>query len=60
MIERYASKEINEIWSDKNKLKLWQKTELAVIEAMAELGQIGKEIYQKISETLLRHPIDIN
>jgi len=60
MIERYADKEINEIWSDENKLKLWQKTELAVIEAMAELGQIAEEIYQKIAEILSNHPIDVN
>lgn len=60
MIERYASEEIKQIWSDENKLKLWQQTELAVIEAMVELGQIPEEIYRQISETLLSHPIDIN
>ena len=60
LIERYASKEINEIWSDKNKLKLWQKTELAVIEAMVELERISEEIYQKIAELLSSHPIDVN
>lgn len=60
MIERYASKEINEIWSDENKLELWQKTELAVIEAMVELGQIVEEIHQKISQILESHPIDVN
>jgi hypothetical protein len=60
MIERYASKEINEIWSDENKLKLWQETELAVIEAMAEIEQIDKEVYQKISKILKSQPIDVN
>ena len=60
MIERYVSKEINEIWSDENKLKLWQKTELAVIKAMAELGQITEETYQKIAEILQGQPMDIN
>jgi len=60
MIERYADKDIARIWSDENKLKLWQKTELAVIKAMAELGQIAEEIYQKISGILESQPIDIN
>jgi adenylosuccinate lyase len=60
MIERYADEDISRIWSDENKLKLWQKTELAVIEAMVVLGKIPQEIYEKISEILLSHPIDID
>jgi adenylosuccinate lyase len=60
MIERYADKDIARIWSDENKLKLWQKTELAVIEAMAEIEQIDKEVYQKISKILESQPIDLN
>jgi adenylosuccinate lyase len=60
MIERYADKDISRIWSDENKLKLWQKTELAVIEAMAKIGQIPEESYQKISEILKNQPIDIS
>lgn len=60
LIERYEDKEIARIWSDENKLKLWQKTELAVIEAMVDLGQVDKKVNHEISETLLSHPIDIN
>ena len=60
MIERYASEEIKQIWSDENKLKLWQETELAVIGAMVKLGQIPEEIYRQISEILLNQPIDVN
>jgi adenylosuccinate lyase len=60
MIERYADREICRIWSDEHKLELWQKTELAVIEAMAKIRQIPEESYQKISEILKSQPIDIN
>lgn len=60
MIERYADKDVNEIFSNKKKLNLWQMTELAVIEAMVNLDQIDREVYRKISESLIANPIDIN
>jgi len=59
MIERYADKDIARIWSDENKVNLWQKTELAVIQAMANLGQIEREIPTKIAEILEGKPIDL-
>jgi len=59
MIERYTDKDIARVWSDENKLKLWQKTELAVIKTMANLGQIDKEIFTKIIEILEGRPIDL-
>ncbi len=60
MIERYTDKDVNRVWSNENKLNLWQITELAVIEAMVNLGQIDREVYRKISESLIANPIDIN
>ena len=59
MIERYVNKDIARIWSDESKLNLWQKTELAVIQAMANLGQIDREIPAKITEILEKKPIDL-
>lgn len=59
MISRYASQEITEIWSDEKKVVNWQKTELAVIEAMANLGQIDAQVFQEIRTALLANPIDI-
>lgn len=59
MIERYADKEITGIWSNEHKLSLWQEVELAVIEAMANLGQISKETYKEIAKILSEHPIDL-
>jgi adenylosuccinate lyase len=59
MIDRYADKEIKEIWSDANKLKLWQEVELAVIEARVESGEITKKDFLQIQKTLKENPIDI-
>lgn len=59
MHERYIDMRIREIWSDEHKLELWQKTELAVIQAESELGLIPEGIYEKIAEILSHHPIDV-
>ena len=59
MIPRYEQKEITRIWSDTNKLQLWQKTEFAVLEARANLGQIPQEIYARIKGDLNYYPIDM-
>lgn len=59
MIPRYEQGEITKIWSDENKLNLWQRTELAVIEAKANLGQITHAIFIKTSEILNSVPIDL-
>ncbi|MCK4891899.1 MAG: hypothetical protein KAS78_04480, partial [Candidatus Pacebacteria bacterium] len=59
MIERYRQEIINKIWSDENKLFLWQKTELAVIKAKANLGQISQEDSDRIHKILIDNPIDI-
>lgn len=40
MIERYTRKRMGALWTDKAKLERWLKVELAVCEAMAQLGII--------------------
>ena len=60
MHERYVQSEIAEIWSDAYKLKLWQKTELAVLIAMARLDLIAQEVPTKIAEILEAIPIDLD
>ncbi|MBU2564603.1 hypothetical protein KKA23_03430 [Patescibacteria group bacterium] len=60
MIKRYEDSEIAMIWSDENKLNLWQKTELAVIKARVKLGYVSQEIFNKISKILLKTPIDLD
>ena len=59
MHERYIDIKINEIWSDWHKLNLWQKTELAVIQAEGELGLVPAGYFERIRDVLSEHPIDI-
>src|ERR1700722_7980990 len=59
MIERYADAEITSVWSNENKLALWQKTELAVIHARADLGLIEESDFQFIEKRLSESSIDI-
>ncbi|MCM2339199.1 MAG: lyase family protein [Burkholderiales bacterium] len=59
MVPRYENLDIKKVFSDKSKLDLWQKTELAVIEAMAKLGLIDVIYYNEIKNTLINIPIDI-
>ena len=44
MIERYSRKELTDIWSEKNKYKIWLDVEIAAAEAMENLGQIPKGV----------------
>ncbi len=60
MHERYIDLRITKIWSDEHKLSLWQKTELAIIQAESELGLIPAGVFEEIAEILNQHPIDIN
>jgi len=59
MIKRYEQAEITGVWSDQNKLNLWQETELAVIQAKAILGQIEEGVFLEMSGILRGIPIDI-
>lgn len=59
MIERYSDPEITRIWSNENKVKLWEKTELAVIRAMVTLKQLEEKDCTEILSALEANPIDI-
>jgi adenylosuccinate lyase len=38
MIERYSTSEMNDLWSEEHKLRVWTEVEILVVEAWAELG----------------------
>ncbi len=59
MHPRYTNTEITRIFSDENKLNLWQKVELAVLQAKAQLDLISFDIFWDIQRILLANPIDI-
>jgi adenylosuccinate lyase len=44
MIKRYSRKELNDIWSEENKYKIWLDVEVAAAQAMENLGQIPKGV----------------
>ncbi len=48
MIERYARKEIKEIWEEKNKYKIWLDIEIAAAQAMEKIKIIPKGVSAKI------------
>jgi adenylosuccinate lyase len=50
MIPRYTRKEAAQIFSDKERFQLWLKVELAVLDAMADLGLVPDEDRRSIKE----------
>lgn len=58
MIERYQKPEIARIWSNRNKLELWQETELAAVYALSVLSVISEDTYREIEKRLMENPID--
>lgn len=48
MIERYTRPEMQAIWNDENKYKVWLRVELEACEAWSELGVIPKEDVAKL------------
>ena len=48
MIDRYSRKELRNIWTDKNKYKIWLDIELAAAEAMEKLNIIPKGVVKKV------------
>jgi len=52
MIERYSNPKIKDIWSDGNKLSLWEEVEIALIRAREILGRIKKGTTEKIESIL--------
>ena len=50
MHKRYTSKQIQDIWSEKNKYQLWFDIELAVCEAHAKYRNIPEEAVEEIKK----------
>jgi len=48
MIDRYARKEIKEIWNEKNKYQIWLEIEIAAAQAMEKLRLIPKGVAAKV------------
>lgn len=59
MIERYSDQKITRIWGLENKFTLWQRVELAVIEAREKLAKIPEGMHATIKGILESNPIDI-
>ncbi|MBU0278356.1 MULTISPECIES: adenylosuccinate lyase [unclassified Gemella] len=57
MIERYSTKEMQEIWSEENKFKAWLEVEILACEGWSHLGQIPKEDVATLRE---KASFDIN
>ena len=48
MIPRYTRAEMAAIWAPDHRLRLWLEIELCVLEAMAEIGQVPREVALKV------------
>lgn len=48
MIERYSTKDMQNVWSEENKFKAWLEVEILACEGWAKLGEIPKEDVEKI------------
>lgn len=50
MIDRYARKQMQEVWSEQAKYEAWLKVEILIDEAWSKLGRIPEEDVNKIKE----------
>ena len=50
MIDRYQTKQMQEIWSDQNKFKTWLKVEVAVVEILTKHGLVPQESLDVIKD----------
>ena len=50
MIDRYSTKEMQNLWSDDNKYQKWLEVELAVCEAWAFYGHIPQASFLRIKK----------
>ena len=50
MIARYSRKELTNIWSEKNKYKIWLDVEIAAAQAMEKLGHIPRGISSTVKK----------
>jgi adenylosuccinate lyase len=54
MIPRYTRPEMAAIWAPEQRLRLWLEIELCALEAMAELGQVPREVAAKVRAAAAR------
>jgi len=52
LLPRYSRPQMERIWSEENKYKIWLDIEIAVLEARAELGEIPKSDVKKIKDNV--------
>ncbi|KRK65209.1 adenylosuccinate lyase [Companilactobacillus tucceti DSM 20183] len=50
MIDRYITKTMRPIWTDKNKYQAWLEVEIAAVEAWSKQGEIPAEDAKKVAE----------
>jgi adenylosuccinate lyase len=55
MIPRYTRPEMAAIWAPDHRLRLWLEIELCALEAMAELGQVPRDIAARVRAAAERH-----
>jgi adenylosuccinate lyase len=55
MIPRYTRPEMAAIWAPEHRLRLWLEIELCALEAMAEIGQVPREVATKLRAEGQRH-----
>lgn len=58
MIARYSTSELQEVWSEANRYRLWLRVELAAMRAFEQLGDIPKGSADAIEQAVLRKPLD--
>ena len=58
MISRYATEEIQGIWSDKNRFKIWLDIETEALAAMEKCGDAPEGLHVKIREATSGFPTD--
>jgi len=59
MISRYEKEGIRMVWSEENKVSLWQEVELAVLCMKVHFAGLAWEIYKKIHDILKGNSIDL-
>ena len=48
MIKRYSPAEINAVWSEENKFRIWLDVEIAAMEAQSELGRVPADAVAEV------------
>jgi adenylosuccinate lyase len=55
MIPRYTRPEMAALWAPEHRLRLWLEIELRALEAMAEIGQVPRDVAAKVRAAAERH-----